>query len=325
MLSGKTFLITGATGRLGYETVLRLENLGATVQPLVLPGYPLEPKRVSWEARSKLIHIYGRQDLDELVDPDYVINFHWKVDRGLSYTHQLLFEVEHNVHLHAVLWEWLAHTSVKRFVNISTTKVFSHLNQNPVSSRSEPRPISPYGIAKLTAEKFFDAMFFESVCPVVHLRLCSVASPGEHPSHLMSQLYTSAYENRKITINKGHLCTIIYIDEAVDIIINAALIADSSRYIIATAPVDTDRIVSRFETLSGKKIKAGFIDLQPGTQDTLFESDSEQLRSYWTRSTSLDGAIQDYIAARNNGATRLFVRTDPRQNYMREGYNAKSS
>ena len=229
MLSEKTFLITGASGRLGYETVLRLEELGATVQPLVFTGYPRVPKRVAWKARSSPIPVQTEQDLHALAYPDYVINFHWKVDRTLPYTQQLLYEIEHNVHLLSPLWEWLANTSIERFVNVSTTKVFSHLNQNPISSESEPRPISAYGIAKLAAEKFFDARFCQSVCPVVHLRLCSVASPGEHPTHLMSQLYASAYENRRITVNKGHLCTIIYIDEAVDMIINAALTAEAPR------------------------------------------------------------------------------------------------
>ena len=108
-------------------------------------------------------------------------------------------------------------------------------------------------------------------------------------------------------------------------IINAALTAEASRYIITSRPVAAEQIVSRFETLSGKKIKADYIDLQPGIQDPIFKSDREQLRSQWSRCTSLDGTIKNYIAIRNNSTARLFVRMDPRQNNMREDYDAKSS
>ena len=77
MLSGKTFLITGATGRLGRDTVMRLETLGATVLPLVLHGYPHKPKRVEWLAKSEPIIVSRAEDLNDLDVPDYVINFHW--------------------------------------------------------------------------------------------------------------------------------------------------------------------------------------------------------------------------------------------------------
>ena len=325
MLAGKTFLVTGATGRLGCELVLRLENLGATVQPLVLPGYPLEPKRVAWEARSRLLPVYGRQDLDALRKPDYVINFHWIVDRSLSCTDQLLFEIANNIHRLAFFWEWLADKSLIRFLNISSIRVFSHLNNNPISSGTDPRPLSPYGIAKLTAEHFFDACFAQSGWPVVHLRSCSVTSFGEHPSHLMSRLYASACENEKIVLNSGHTSTIIYIDEIVDLIIQAALSADSPRYILTTEPVAIDRIASVFEKIGGKKITADYRDLQPGIPDQLFASDSERLRTYWTRSTSLASMIKHYIDARNNTNKRLLATTNPLQNCLPEGYHAKST
>ncbi len=107
MLSGKTFLITGATGRLGCDTVARLEELGATVLPLVLAGYPVKPKRIQWTAKSDPIIINDAHDLTKLQTPDYVINFHWLVERTLPYPKQLLYELDCNIHRIAFLWEWL--------------------------------------------------------------------------------------------------------------------------------------------------------------------------------------------------------------------------
>ncbi len=316
MLSGKTFLVTGATGRLGYETVLRLESLGASVQPLVLPGYPLEPKRVAWEACSRPLQVHGREDLDVLRPPDYVINFHWRIDRTLSCTDQLLFEIKNNVQCLAFFWEWLSDKSSVRFINISSIKVFSSLNHNPISTKTEPRPLSPYGIAKLTAEHFLDACFAGTGWPVVHLRLCSVASPGEHPSHLMSRLYASAFDNQEIVLNSGHTCSVMYIDEVVDLIITAAQSADSRRYIIAAEPVSIDRIASAFEKISGKKIHGVCRDLQPGIPDHVFASDRKKLHSSWTRSTPLEPMIENYIEACTSTKNRHLACTNPHYNCL---------
>ena len=316
MLSGKTFLVTGATGRLGYETVLRLEKLSATVHPLVLPGYPLEPKRVAWKACSRPLQVHGREDLDALGTPDYVINFHWRVDRTLSFTDQLLFEIENNVQRLAFFWEWLAENSLVRFVNISSIRVFSSLNHNPISSKTEPRPLSPYGIAKLTAEHFLDACFARTGWPVIHLRLCSVASPGEHPSHLMSRLYVSAFDDQEIVLNSGHTCSVMYIDEVVDLIITAALSADSRRYIIAAEPVSIDRIASVFERISGKKIHSVCRDLEPCISDRIFASDRGKLQSTWTRSTPLESMIENYIEACTSTKTRHLTCTNPHYNCL---------
>ena len=69
MFNGKVFLVTGASGRLGCETVARLEDLGAEVLPVVFPGYPKEPRRVKWPARSNPIFIEKNKDLNDIVAP----------------------------------------------------------------------------------------------------------------------------------------------------------------------------------------------------------------------------------------------------------------
>lgn len=291
MLSGKTFLLTGATGRLGCEIVTRLEEFGANVLPLVLYGYPRKPKRVKWTAKSVPIIIKDAHELNNLQKPDYVINLHWRVNRVLPFTQQLIHEIEHNIHRIALLWNWLMDKQLQRFINLSSIYVFSHLNQNPIPASAEPHPVSPYGIAKVAAERFFDAYFHNCSFPVIHLRLCSVASFGEHPSQLMSQLYMSAFENQRIRINTGHASYIIYIDEAVDIIINAALTANQPRYILATPRRQNEQIRLKFEEISGHRLRADYIDFKSGTPDLIFDTDIQKLRSDWTRVTSLESMI----------------------------------
>lgn len=295
MLSGKTFFVTGSTGRLGVETVHRLEELNATVVPLVLGNYTLKPKRVTWKAKCTPIKINNIDDLNKLPKPDYVINFHWQIDRKLTYTKKLTYEIDNNINQIAFMWDWLLDKSFQRFINISTIKIFSHLNQFPILADDEPCPVSAYGIAKLAAEKFFDAYFQYSSFLVIHLRLCSVTSFGEYPSQLISQLYASAFKDNRIIINKGHMTYIIYIDEVVDLIINAALIAKKKRYIITTSGLTTNKIASKFVKISGHKINAEYIDLDAGRPDLIFISDIEKLQARWVRFTTLESAIKKIV------------------------------
>jgi nucleoside-diphosphate-sugar epimerase len=170
------------------------------------------------------------------------------------------------------------------------------LNANPISGETEPHPISPYGLAKLTAERFLDAFFHPSDVAVIHVRLCSVASNGEHPAQILSRLFDSAYKGKAIKINSGHTMNLLYIDEAVDLIINAALQAKKPKYLLASPLIAIDEIAARFEKISGKKLNAELIDLDPGVMDPVFQSDVELLHASWIRKTALDSMIEKIIA-----------------------------
>jgi UDP-glucose 4-epimerase len=299
MLEGKTFLITGATGRLGTAIAQRLEDLGANILPLAIGGYPDQPKRLDWLAKSHPIRIHNLDDLNKLPDPDYVLNCHWEVNRKLGFAEQLSYEINNNLHLLGFIWDWISKKAVQSIVNISSIKIFSPLNQNPISAETEPRPASPYGIAKVTAEKFIDAFFHRFHFPIAHLRLCSVMSVGEHPSQLISQLYSSAFENKKIIVNKGHTTNLVYIDEAIDLIINAAQKMLNGRYLITTPAIAIDQIAVMFEHISGRIIDGEYRDLEPGANDIYYVSDIDKFDENWIRHTSLDQAIKKFIELKN--------------------------
>ena len=294
-LQGKKFLITGSTGRLGREICQRLEELNATVIPIILKGYPELPKRVNWSSSVKPEKIFKKEDLALLDSPDYVINFHWQVERSKSFTEQLLYEINSNIYLHEFFWDWLKERKPEKFINISTIKIFSELNENPVSSASIPKPLTPYGISKVAAENYFNAFFHKSATKVINLRLGSISALGEVPTQLLSQLFNSAFNNKKITVNKGHLSNILYIDEAIDLIINSALIDNKEDYLVVGDGELNEDISKRFEEIAQKKLSVEYLDLMPGTVDSVFISDREILSSEWTRFYSLDSLIQQII------------------------------
>jgi hypothetical protein len=88
---------------------------------------------------------------------------------------------------------------------------------------------------------------------------------------------------------------LLYIDEAVDLIINAALQANKSKYLLASPSIAIDEMAARFETISGKKLNAEHIDLEPGVMDPVFQSDIELLHASWIRKTALDSMIEKII------------------------------
>lgn len=288
----ETFWITGATGRLGCEITARLEQLGQQVVPLVFDGYPLQPKRLKWYAQTQPIEIKNINNFKDLKKPDYIIHLHWQVKRDLSFTEQLLYEMDWNIHRLGFLWNELHKHSIKRIVNLSSIKVFSHFNTNPISSATQPFPISPYGIVKIAAEQFLNSQFNQRV---THLRLSSVASVGEHPSQLLSQLYASAFEEKQIRINVPHSTALLYIEEAADLIINAAWQGTDNYYMVSGKEVANEHIAQTFEEIAQRKLHAEYIDLSPNIIDGTFISDINKLQTSWTRSYSLHEMIKTFI------------------------------
>ena len=221
-----------------------------------------------------------------------MINFHWQVDRSKTFEEQLIYEINSNICNHTFFWEWLKDVQPTKFINISTIKIFSELNQNPVSSASIPEPLTPYGIAKVTAEKYFTFVFHKSMTKVINLRLGSVSSYGEVPTQLLTQLFNSIFNKKKITVNKGHISNILYIDEVIDLIINSALLDDKENYLVVGDGYLNEYISQRFEEIAKGKLNAEYVDLYPGTVDSMFISDRDKLKSSWTRSYSLDSTIE---------------------------------
>lgn len=243
-------------------------------------------------ATQKPIRIYSQEDLNQLEVPDYVINFHWQVDRSKSFTEQLLYEINLNLYLQDFFWGWLKKKQPKKFINISTIKIFSELNESPVSSSSTPKPLTPYGISKVAAENYFKALFYKSATQVINLRLGPISSFGEVPTQLLTQLFNSAFNNKKITVNKGHFSNVLYIGEAVDLIINSALIDDKENFLVVGEGHLNEYICQKFEEISSRKLHAEYQNLNPGVIDPSYISDRERLRSDWTRSYSLESMIE---------------------------------
>ena len=294
-ISNLTFLITGATGRLGTEICVRLEELGAKIIPVVFNNYDLEPKRVPWKAKTKPVRISSKFELNNLKVPDYVINFHWCVKRTLTFTEQLNYELYNSIFINSFFWDWLKNKNLKKFINISSIKIFSHLNKSPIESSNFPIPTSAYGMTKWFSERYFNLLFSSSNFNVLNIRLSSVASIGEHPSQLMSQLYMSGFQNKRIKININHYTNLIYINEAVDLIINASIGLDKSQMLLGGKRYENQEISKRFEQISNKKLNAEYVDFSPVIIDPDFKFENDIIVQDSVRKYTLDEMITELI------------------------------
>jgi nucleoside-diphosphate-sugar epimerase len=298
MLSGRTVLLTGSTGRLGAELTRRAEELGAAVLPLVYGGYPDSPKRIPWAARAAPRRVRRREDLDGLPRPDLVINAHWEVSRTLPFADQLAFEIDANIRALAGLWDWLSAAGVRSFVNISSIKIFGPSHDQPITAATEPRPASPYGIAKFAAEKFFDAAFGGRGPVVTHLRLAPLMAAGGHPSQLTSQILAGLFEGRRILVNAGHRTHLLPIEEAADLVLAAGAEARGGRFNIVPPGLANEEIAELFGRIAGRRIEAEFRDLEPGAADPVFISDIEAFGADWVRRRPIEEAIRRVLGKR---------------------------
>jgi UDP-glucose 4-epimerase len=295
MLKGRLILVTGATGRLGTELSRRVEELGGDVFPVIFGGYPDRPRRMAWQARTTPIRLITPDDAEGMPDPDHVINCHWEVDRGASFAGQLALEIDRNLRAPEFFWDRLARSGLRSFVNVSSIRIFGPLSPQPISSTTPPRPNSPYGIAKVAAESYFDARFRAAGVPVAHMRLCSLMAAGGHPTQLTSQILSGLTEGRKIRINRGHQTHLLHIDEAADILLQAAVEERDGRFNIVAEGIANEAVAELFSRISGRELRAEFADLQPGVPDPVFVPEAAVFGAAWVRRTPIEDAIRKTV------------------------------
>jgi nucleoside-diphosphate-sugar epimerase len=228
-----------------------------------------------------------------------VIHLHWRVDRTRSFDGQLAFEVERNLRGLGFLLDRVRTVGCRRWVNVSSVRVYGRRNRSPVTASSPPYPDTAYGVAKVAGERFLDARLDTGEIGeigVSHLRIGAVASAGEHPSHLCARLRRSLLDGEPIEVNAGHLGYVTYIDEMVDLLI-AALDAAPDTYLLAPHAHLNEDMAAAFARAAERELTATYRDFAPGSQDLLLVSDHAALAQSWCRTLDIDQMAHAYLAA----------------------------
>jgi UDP-glucuronate 4-epimerase len=143
----------------------------------------------------------ARGDLHDLVaEVDTV--FHLAAEPGVRASWGDRFElyVRNNVIATQQLLEAASGTPDNRFVFASSSSIYGEAEQFPTPETITPKPFSPYGVTKLSAEHLCDAYHRNHGIDMVILRFFSVYGPRQRPDMGFFRFCRAALRKEPITV-----------------------------------------------------------------------------------------------------------------------------
>ena len=191
-------LITGGLGQVGsylteelskddHNHVAVLDNFSSNIKDFVVPQ---DVTVVEGDIRDKEL-------VDELVSKNDVIIHTAAQVSVVNSIENPVYDAEINVSGTLNLLDAAKKNDIKRFIYISSAAVYGEPVYLPIDEKHPTNPMSPYGLSKLTGERY--AMLFHSLydLPVVCLRLFNIYSPRQNPNSSYSGVITKFIECAK--------------------------------------------------------------------------------------------------------------------------------
>jgi UDP-glucose 4-epimerase len=89
---------------------------------------------------------------------------------------------------------------LKRFIFASTSSIYGNAETLPTHEEISPRPVSPYGITKLAAERLCQIYHQNFGIPIVILRYFTVYGPRQRPDMAFHKFFQAILKNEPIAI-----------------------------------------------------------------------------------------------------------------------------
>lgn len=187
-------LITGGLGQIGSYIVEMLcednkvtviDNFSASIKKEVPDGVKVIKADI--------------QDLrirDQVSKNDVIIHTAAQVSVEKS-TNDPIFDCGANIIGTLNLLEAARHADIKRFVYLSSAAVYGNPVYLPIDEEHQQNPLSPYGVSKLSGEKYCVSYNKAFGLPTVCIRLFNVYSPRQNPKSPYSGVITMFMERAK--------------------------------------------------------------------------------------------------------------------------------
>jgi UDP-glucose 4-epimerase len=180
MMNYRSILVTGGSGQIGSYICDALEKSGPEITILDL----LPPNR----AHQKGVKFVKGDIRDQalvaklLKDKDAIIHCAAQIFVAKS-VEEPLFDADNNVMGTLNLLNAARNANIKRFVYFSSAAAYGDTVHLPVDEVHPQNPMSPYGVSKLSGEKY--ALAFNKVygLPTTAIRPFNVYSPRQDPSN----------------------------------------------------------------------------------------------------------------------------------------------
>jgi UDP-glucose 4-epimerase len=176
----KRVLITGGMGQVGSYICDALAGTRSRVT--ILDNFSSGASYQSPSAEVVRGDIRDRAVVDKLVkEADYVIHCAAQVSVARS-VGDPTFDAENNIMGTLSVLEAARESKIKRLVYFSSAAIYGDPVQIPVDERHPLNPMSPYGVSKLSGEKY--ALAFHEVygVPATVIRPFNIYSPRQDPS-----------------------------------------------------------------------------------------------------------------------------------------------
>ncbi len=198
-LEGRRIMVTGAGGFLGTPVVEALAAEGAHVVALIGPP-GVDARTPPRAARVAQASICDGKVLEELVaGADAVVHMAGPASVAASFKSPAHYVRVHTEGTAATLEACIAR-QVPRFVYVSSAEVYGRPRATPVREDQPSSARSPYGAAKIGAEKLVEAYVSAHGLSAVVLRLFSVYGPGAAPESLIPQIVSMARTSAQVTV-----------------------------------------------------------------------------------------------------------------------------
>ena len=114
---------------------------------------------------------------------------------------------------------------VKKFIQISTDKVYGSIEEGEASETHPLNPSSPYAISKAAADMIVKFYFLTFKLPIFILRFCNIFGPNQYPEKIIPLFIAKLLKNKKISLhgNGLHVREWLYVldaCEAIDLILH---------------------------------------------------------------------------------------------------------
>jgi len=202
-------LVTGCAGFIGSHLAGSLLDRGAAVVGIdcFTDYYPRSIKE------SNLASISGRrgfrfveariQDVDLRALLDGVTHvFHLAAQAGVrkSWGRDFRAYTENNIEATQALLDASAGLPIERFVHASSSSIYGDTASIPMREDALPRPVSPYGVTKLSAEQLGYLYFVNYGVPAVAMRYFTVYGPRQRPDMAFHRFIRAAIRDEELSL-----------------------------------------------------------------------------------------------------------------------------
>lgn len=224
-------------------------------------------------------------------DTDFI--FHQAGQPGVrgSWGEEFDIYVINNIIATQRLLEAAKNFNIKKFVYASSSSIYGNADVLPMAENHLPRPFSPYGVTKLSAEQLCDLYNKNYGLPAVSLRYFTVYGPRQRPEMAISTFIKSIIKGEEINIygDGTQIRDFTYIDD----VINANILAAHSNIkgeifnVASGKPIKLIDIIYILETIIGKKAVLNFVENQKGDVKGTY-GDINKIKSVLGYSPSFD-------------------------------------